>query len=272
MGCSTDHGALAGRFIALEGGDGAGKSTHLKMLAQALRGAGYVDQPGCPRLVVTREPGGTELGNQIRELVLYGGEVAPAAEALLYAADRAQHVTTVLRPALARADLVLTDRYLDSSIAYQAEGRGLTEDVIRSINAVATGGLTPDLVIVLDIEPEAATTRRHGSGDPADRVEQAGEAFHSKVNRRYRELAAADPDRYVMVDATGPKEEVHERIWAAVRKLAAAGPRRPPDNSIPSATDKPSCSVSGGGIFAPAAGIESEAVTQEVPRAEGRGQ
>jgi dTMP kinase len=208
--------ALPGRFIAFEGGDGAGKSTHLTMLAAALRRGGHVDAPGRPGLIETREPGGTALGRSIRDLLLHGGEVGPAAEALLYAADRAQHVAEVLRPALARGDLVVSDRYLDSSIAYQAEGRGLSEAAIRQINDVATGGLAPHLTILLDIDPAAAALRLAASGAAPDRLEAAGRAFHANVNRRYRELAAAAPGRYVCVPAEASCDAVHAAVWAAV--------------------------------------------------------
>jgi dTMP kinase len=220
-------GALAGKFVVFEGGDGAGKSTHIGFLAERLRARGWVDSPGRPRLVVTREPGGTALGGEIRHLLLHGGEVAPGAEALLYAADRAQHVAQVVRPALARGDLVVSDRYLDSSIAYQARGRGLDEALIRQINAIATGGLEPDLTIVLDIDAGAAASRRDGSKAPADRLEQAGAAFHAEVNRRYRELAAASPGRYAVVGTAGGKDEARERVWAAVERLL--GPQTGPN-------------------------------------------
>ncbi|MDR2564799.1 MAG: dTMP kinase [Bifidobacteriaceae bacterium] len=223
MDSSVAPSSPVGRFVVFEGGDSAGKSTHLRLLAERLRAEGYADGPGLPSLVVTREPGGTELGVQIRELLLHGGEVAPAAEALLYAADRAQHVAQVLRPALARGDLVISDRYLDSSIAYQAEGRGLGEAAIRQINAVATGGLTPDLTILLDITPDAAAARRDRPELVEDRIEQAGTDFHADVNRRYRELAAAAPARYVALATVDPKDVVHQRIWEAVRPLLAAG-------------------------------------------------
>ncbi|MDR1188933.1 MAG: dTMP kinase [Bifidobacteriaceae bacterium] len=217
------RGHQPGRFIAFEGGDGAGKSTHLKMLAQALRTGGYVERPGRPGLVVTREPGGTALGAEIRRMLLHGGEVAPAAEALLYAADRSQHVAEVLRPALARGDIVITDRYLDSSIAYQAEGRGLTESVIRQVNAVATGGLEPDLTILMDVDQATSRDRRERPGQTPDRLEEAGEPFHATVNRRYRELAASAPERYAVVLATGSKDEVHASVWAAVEPLLRRG-------------------------------------------------
>ncbi|MDR1633966.1 MAG: dTMP kinase [Bifidobacteriaceae bacterium] len=221
MDSSARPHCLAGRFIVFEGGDSTGKSTHLRLLAKRLRAERCVDLPGRPGLVVTREPGGTELGAQIRQLLLHGGQVAASAEALLYAADRAQHVAQVLRPALARGDLVISDRYLDSSIAYQAEGRGLDEGVIREVNAVATGGLEPDLTILLDISAGAATARRDRPGAARDRLESAGSAFHADVNRRYRELAAVNPERYVVISTADSKDAVHERVWAAVRPLVS---------------------------------------------------
>jgi dTMP kinase len=207
---------LAGRFIAFEGADGAGKSTHLGLLAAQLRERGLVDTPGRPDLVITREPGGTALGERIREALLDGGEVTPVAEALLYAADRAQHVAEVIRPALASGALVITDRFLDSSIAYQVEGRSLPEDLVRAVNAPATGGLEPDLTILLEIGTRAAAARLDASGLPADRLESAGTGFHERVNRRYTQIALSTPGRYAVVPAEAPAAQVQQRVWEAV--------------------------------------------------------
>jgi dTMP kinase len=208
---------LAGRFVAFEGGDGSGKSTHLSLLVGELRRRGLVDAPGRPAAVVTREPGGTELGAAIRQLLLRGagqdGDMAAVTEALLYAADRAEHVARVIRPALARGDLVLSDRYLDSSIAYQVEGRGLAQGLVERVNRLATGGLTPDLTILLDIDPAAAAARLESSGGQADRLESAGGDFHSRVNQRYRDLAAAEPGRYAVLAAEAPLAELGQRVW-----------------------------------------------------------
>ncbi|MDR3361096.1 MAG: dTMP kinase [Bifidobacteriaceae bacterium] len=227
-GGAPDLSPLAGRLIAFEGGDGAGKSTQLQRLAVDLRRRGLVDAPGQPRLVVTREPGGTELGQSIRSWLLDGGEVAPEAEALLYAADRAQHVAQVVRPALDDGALVMTDRYLDSSIAYQAEGRGLAEALVRAVNQVATGGLTPDLTILLDIGHQEGAERRAASEAPADRLERAGGGFHARVNARYRQLAAVAAGRYAVIPARGPVEAVQRLVWLALE-------RRLPGWSDPSA-------------------------------------
>jgi dTMP kinase len=228
---TVDSGAVQagrrGRFIVFEGGDGAGKSTHVKMLVAALRKAGYGGASERPGLVVTREPGGTELGVRIRELLLHGDEIEPAAEALLYAADRAQHVAEVILPALGRGDVVISDRYLDSSIAYQVGGRGLAEAVIRQVNAVGTGGLEPDLTILMDIAPGIIESRRGGSDGALDRLERAGAAFHRKVIQRYRELAAAHPERYAVVNSSATKGKVHGQVLAAVsRVLETASPPR----------------------------------------------
>ncbi|MDR1825794.1 MAG: dTMP kinase [Bifidobacteriaceae bacterium] len=210
-----------GVFIALEGGDGAGKSTQLELLAEALRLRGVVDAPGRPELVLTREPGGTEVGAQIRQALLHGGDVAPLTEALLYAADRAQHVAQVVGPALQRGAVVVSDRYLDSSIAYQVEGRGLTEAQVRGMNAYATGGLLPHLTVLLDIDPDEGSRRRAAGGGPPDRLERAGAAFHRRVNARYRSLMAANPDRYAVVDAAQPPEAVHAQVLASVMAVLA---------------------------------------------------
>ncbi|MDR2254269.1 MAG: dTMP kinase [Bifidobacteriaceae bacterium] len=222
MDSPTLASPLTGRFVAFEGGDGAGKSTQLELLAAALRAQGLVDATGRPGLVVTREPGGTALGVGIRDLLLHGGAVDAVAEALLYAADRAQHVATVVRPALARGALVLADRCLDSSLAYQIEGRQLAEELVRAVNAPATGGLTPDLTILLDVGQDVAATRLAESERAADRLERAGGDFHRRVNQRYRDLAAEAPERYAVVAAAGPVAEVQARVRAAFDRHAAA--------------------------------------------------
>jgi dTMP kinase len=191
------------------------------MLAAALRRRGLVDTAGRPDLVLTREPGGTQVGQEIRQTLLHGGEVAPVAEALLYAADRAQHVAAVVLPALERGAVVLTDRYLDSSIAYQVEGRGLTEAQVRGMNAYATGGLLPHLTVLLDIDPKEAALRQAASGGPLDRMERAGLGFHQRVNARYRSLMAADPERYAVVNAAQPPEVVHSQVLASVMAILA---------------------------------------------------
>lgn len=199
-----------GVFVALEGGDGAGKSTQLRLLAERLAAAG-VDH------VRTREPGGTDLGRVLREAILHGGEVAPRAEALLYAADRAQHVATLVRPALERGAVVLSDRYIDSSVAYQGGARGLGVDAVRDLSLWATEGLVPDLVVLLDVDPAVGGARR-GARDRRgpDRIESEPGAFHARVRERFLALAAAAPQRYLVLDAAAPAGEIHARIWDAV--------------------------------------------------------
>src|SRR5450756_383568 len=158
-------------FIALEGGDGAGKSTQGRLLCAWLQELGHT-------VVVTREPGGTASGRTLRELVLHGDHVAPRAEALLFAADRAHHVETLIRPALGRGEVVITDRYMDSSIAYQGAGRDLGVDEVRGLNVWATGGLLPTLTVLIDLPAEVGRTRRRGVHD---RLESEADQFHSAV-------------------------------------------------------------------------------------------
>jgi dTMP kinase len=208
--------------VVLEGGDGAGKSTQVAMLTSSLRRNGFTD------VVRTREPGGTAVGERIRDLLLHGGHVAPRAEALLYAADRAHHVAEVIRPALARGAIVLADRFVDSSIAYQAGARGLPEAEILAINEVATGGLTPDVTVVLDLAPELGAHRRRGSGD---RIESEAITFHALVRERYLALAARHPDRYLVVAADRSPEVVHQDVLAATMAVLAGS--NPAPEAVP---------------------------------------
>lgn len=203
-----------GLFVAFEGGEGAGKSTQIRAAAQWLEASGR-------EVVVTREPGGTPLGVELRRLVLDpAGDVTPRAEALLYAADRAHHVDTVIRPALAAGRVVLTDRYVDSTLAYQGAGRGLRVEEARVITSWATADLTPALTVLLDLDPTIGLARA-GARATLDRLESASLAFHQAVREGFRALAAADPERYLVLDATRPAEE----LAAAVR--AALQPRLP---------------------------------------------
>ena len=195
-----------GAFVVLEGGDASGKSTQARLVAHRLRSAGR-------EVVETFEPGATEAGAAIRALLLDGdGPVDPTAEALLLAADRAQEVADVIRPALARGADVVSDRFVPSSLAYQGVGRGLGVERIEKLNRWATGGLEPDLVVVLDVDDAVAASRRAG---PGDRLERAGDEFHAAVRDAYRGLAA---DRgWVVLDGGADVDTVAERVWGAVR-------------------------------------------------------
>ena len=204
--------AAAGLFLTLEGGDGAGKTTQAALLEDWLVARGR-------RVVRTREPGGTEVGAIIRDIVLHHrGDVSPRAEALLYAADRAHHVATVVRPALDRGDVVVQDRYLDSSVAYQGAGRVLGADEVRDLSLWATQGLLPDLTVLLDLDPAAARARRDADDKPFDRLEAERDDFHARVRAEFLRLAAAEPGRFLVLDATAPADD----IAAAVRTRVSA--------------------------------------------------
>ncbi|GAA1733855.1 dTMP kinase [Brachybacterium phenoliresistens] len=207
----TPHRPRRGLLISFEGGDGAGKTTQISLLQQYLVSERTVDED---LVLVTREPGGTPLGERIRELVLHGDHVEDKAEALLYAADRAHHIASVVRPHLARGGLVLTDRYLDSSIAYQGAGRDLDGDEIAALSLWAVGGIIPDRTILLDLPPEALAERREAG--TLDRLEQEGQEFHGQVREKFLELAAAEPERFEVINATLPREEIHRRVLDAI--------------------------------------------------------
>lgn len=200
---------MAGLFISFEGGDGAGKSTQLAHLAAWLREQGR-------EVVTTREPGGTALGRALRDLVLHGEDVDERTEALLYATDRAHHVTTVIRPALARGAVVLTDRYLDSSVAYQGGGRGLTAERVEELNLWAVDGLLPDLTVLLDLDPALLPARLT---DTPDRLERAGAEFHARTRQAFLERAAAHPDRFVVLDAAAPEAQIAARVREHVARV-----------------------------------------------------
>jgi dTMP kinase len=189
-------------FLAFEGGEGCGKSTQAARLARRL-GA-----------VLTREPGGTALGEGLRSLLLDGGEVAPRAEALLMAAARAQHVAEVIAPALAAGRHVVTDRFVGSSLAYQGVARGLGVEAVRALSSFAVAGTWPDVVVLLTVAPEVAAARRAGTAP--DRMERAGVEFHERVRQAFEELAASDP-RWVTVDGGGTADEVEASVWDAVQ-------------------------------------------------------
>ena len=194
-------------FVTFEGLDGSGKSTQAELLRGRLEADG-VD------VVSTREPGGTELGEGVRNLVLHGGHVGPWAEALLYVAARAQLVDDVIRPALDRGASVICDRYVDSSVAYQGAGRELGVDRILDLNLAAVGGLLPDRTFLLELAPDAVPARiqRH-----FDRLEREGDDFRARTAQGYRELAARFPERILVLDATRPADELAEEVYGALR-------------------------------------------------------
>ncbi len=208
------RGTTAGLFIAFEGGEGAGKSTQVRRLAKGLEGLGY-------EVVVSFEPGATAVGARLREILLDKdtGELAPMSEALLYAADRGQHVTDVVRPALERGAVVISDRYVDSSIAYQAGGRQLPVSDIRRLSTLATGGLRPDLTILLDIPPRVGLSRLTG---PADRLESETVEFHQRVRRAFLDLASQSRERYVVLDATLTEDQIFTVVMARTARLLPA--------------------------------------------------
>jgi dTMP kinase len=202
-----------GLFISFEGIDGVGKSTQLDLLVQFLAEQG---QTVCRTL----EPGGTDLGREIRELLLHRkGEVEPRAEALLFAADRAHHVATVIRPALERGEVVVTDRYLDSSVAYQGSGRELGFDQVRDLSLFAVDGLLPQLTVLLDLDANKAAARRSNTGAEPDRLERAKNGFFEAVRESYLKMAAAEPSRWLVLDAEQSVESMQQKIRERVQGL-----------------------------------------------------
>jgi dTMP kinase len=203
----------ASRFISFEGPEGAGKTTQAQHLAERVKAAGR-------KVLLTREPGGTELGDRVRELVLleHGLTVSARVETLLYCVARAELVEQVLRPALAAGSVVIVDRYADSTLAYQAYGRGLEPDGVRAVLAFATGGLRPDLTVLLDLPAADGLARKQaqsttGRSTEWNRYEAEEIAFHERVRQGYLALAAAEPDRWRVVDAREPAHEVADKIW-----------------------------------------------------------
>ncbi|MFD7021229.1 dTMP kinase [Promicromonospora sukumoe] len=197
-----------GYFISFEGGEGVGKSTQSRLLGDWL-----ADLTG-REVVLTFEPGGTALGKELRAAVMHGQDMGPRAEALIYAADRAHHVETVVRPALERGAVVVTDRYVDSSVAYQSGGRDLPAGEVEHLSLWATKGLRTDITIVLDLDPQAAAARRasaEGKGE-LDRLERAGVEFHTRVRDTFLQRASADPERYVVIDASAPVDDIQAQI------------------------------------------------------------
>ncbi len=200
-----------GLFIAFEGVEGAGKGTQIRLAKEWLEEQGV-------EVLVTREPGGTAIGEELRRMLLdhETGHLEPKTEALLFAASRAQHVTTVIRPALAEGKVVICDRYIDSSLAYQGNARGLGEQDVLTLNVWATQGLFPDLVILLHLEPEAGLLR---SLEEPDRIEMEGADFHAKVSDAYLRMAEEHPERFVVVDADEVPEKVHDQVVEAMRRV-----------------------------------------------------
>lgn len=204
---------MRGVFISFEGIDGVGKSTQLDLLVQFLNEQGR-------KVCRTLEPGGTDLGREIRELLLHRkGEVAPRAEALLFAADRAHHVATVVRPALERGEIVITDRYLDSSVAYQGSGRELGFDQVRDLSLFAVDGLLPDLTVLLDLEADKAAARRNKTGAEPDRLEKAKTEFFELARQAYLKMAADEPSRWLVLDAEQSVESMQAEIRQRVERL-----------------------------------------------------
>ena len=226
---------MAGTFISFEGIDGSGKSTQLRLLANFLRSQGS-------EVVVTREPGGTPVGLRLRAALLDAQEqVDPLTELLVFAADRAQHVRRVLRPALRAGQIVLSDRYADATKAYQGAGRGFSTELISEIVQLATEGLSPDLTLLFDLsvtESSARTRRRSEGKQKGDRLDSEDSEFHTRVRAAYLDLAEKEPKRFRIVTTGGPVEETHERVKEIVvpflesrgqivsREPAAAGSRQ----------------------------------------------
>jgi dTMP kinase len=197
---------MAGLFITLEGGDGTGKSTQIALLQEWFESRGR-------EVVRTFEPGGTEFGKEIREIVLHSrGHIEPRSEALLYAADRAHNIATIVRPALERNAVVIQDRYLDSSVAYQGAGRVLDPVEIRDLSMWATNGLVPDLTVVLDLDPVVSRERLLAENKTFDRLESQELDFHIRVRDSYLAMAKADPGRFLVIDATLDRLEIRDRI------------------------------------------------------------
>ncbi|MGN6300447.1 MAG: dTMP kinase [Angustibacter sp.] len=203
-----------GRFVVFEGGDGAGKSTQVRLLGQWLHDQGY-------RARLTHEPGATPVGHRLREVLLHGEPLTARAEALLFAADRAHHVESVVRPALEDGEIVVSDRFVDSSVAYQGSGRDLGTAEVAQLSRWATQGLTPDLTVVLDVEPHEGRSRR---GDEHDRLESEPDDFHHRIRERFLELARRAPSRYLVVDAALPPDQIHDQV---VTRLQGVLPESP---------------------------------------------
>lgn len=204
---------MAGKFLTFEGIDGCGKSTQMRILGSELRLRGY-------QVITTREPGGTQFGNRLREALLdIDEQVDPLAELLVFAADRAQHVRTLIRPSLESNHIVLSDRYADATTAYQGEGRGFPASTINQAIKLATGGLKPDLTLLFDLPVEMSLQRarkRHNDGIQPDRLDVEGVKFYERVRNSYLNLASAEPKRFRIIDASKAVEEVHTQVMKVV--------------------------------------------------------
>ena len=214
MSISNSPARRTGLFITFEGGDGAGKSTQAEKLTATLQAAGRT-------VVRTREPGGTPVGEKLRSLVLEhgNGEIDARTEALIFAASRAAHVAQVIRPAVDRGDVVVCDRFIDSSVAYQGSGRALGTEDVRQLNVWATEGFSPDLTVLLDVDPEQGRQRRTANQAAEDRLESEPDAFHLRIRRTFLEQARNDPARYLVLDAGRPVDELAAAILARVQEL-----------------------------------------------------
>ncbi len=202
---------LKGKFITLEGPEGSGKSTHAILLAGYISGSGI-------KVVRTREPGGVSIAEELRRILLdRGSRISPRSELLLYAAGRSQHTDELIRPALERGDFVISERYTHASMAYQGYGRGLDLDLIQRLNEIATCGIKPDLVIVLDVDSRSGLRRVKQSGRQLDRLELETTEFHERVRQGYLEMAESDKN-IVVIDTAAPQEKVHKKIIETVHQ------------------------------------------------------
>ena len=206
---------MKGLFITLEGGDGAGKSTQIRNIEAFFKDRGFT-------VTHTREPGGPRISEKLRDILLdtQNTEMDPVTEMLIYAASRAQHVRETVIPALERGEIVICDRYVDSSIAYQGFGRNLGS-MVEEVNRCATGGLMPDITVWLDIDPETGKARASGDKGP-DRLDLESSDFHSRVREGYAHIAESEPDRFKRIDATGSVEEIRDKIYDCLESLCAA--------------------------------------------------
>lgn len=199
-----------GLFITFEGVDGCGKTTQINLLSEYLQKQGY-------EVLLTREPGGKGLGEKLREILLnYDGEVSDRCESFLFLADRAQHIDTIVNPAVQQGKIVLCDRHTDSTVAYQGYGRGLDIETINNLNSIATNGMKPDLTFIFDIDTETSMKR---IGKNQDRMESAGIEFQTKVRNGYLEIAKQEPERVKVIDATKSIEEIHEEVLKYIKNI-----------------------------------------------------